>query len=78
MMDADYTASVLYRLAYGYSVRLAGLRGYNATDPRGDRAAIEEEAIRDVVHQHHVRGPADAALVRDAVEDALVGRRPRR
>jgi hypothetical protein len=77
-IDDDYTAAVLYRLADGYAVRLAGLRGYSATDPRGDRDAIEAEAIRDIIHQYRVAGPADEAIIREAVEDALVGRRPRR
>jgi hypothetical protein len=76
-MRDDDTTSTLYRLAYGHAARPAGLRGHGATDPRGDRAVIQAEAIRDVVQQHRVRGPAEA-IVREAVGDALVGRRPRR
>src|SRR4051812_11651406 len=53
--------------------------GYSATDARGDRATIEAEAIRDVIHRHRVAGRADAAYVGEVVvEDAPMGRGPRR
>ena len=78
--DGDFADAILYRMAYGLAADLAEIRRFDhawgracAAGVGGDRQAIEIKVLRQLdVGQ----GPA-AEVVREAVADALEGRRPR-
>ena len=75
----DISESVLYRYAYGLAADLAEARDHrlagrlhNSLGAGGEVPEITAE----VLHRLDIT-PELAALVREAVEDALAGRRPR-
>jgi hypothetical protein len=78
--DLDPSDAILYRMAYGLAADLAEIRRFDhawgwafASNVGGDRRAIEAE-VRDRLDAGQ---GAEAELVREAIGDALEGRRPR-
>jgi hypothetical protein len=81
--DADdaFAESVVYRSAYGLASRLAEAKRFGLSPGRhqrsraggGDAAAILADVARQLGHDPEAPPPA----VRDGVDDALAGRRPR-
>jgi hypothetical protein len=76
----DPSDAILYRLAYGLAADLAEIRRFDhawgkafASGVGSDRRAIEAE----VRARFDAGQGAEAELVREAVADALEGRRPR-
>jgi hypothetical protein len=77
-MDLD--EAVLYRMAYGLAHQLREANVHRGSGRYRSNAAAGgdlETILAEVVKRIHVEGPAGQGLVREAVEDALEGRRPR-
>jgi len=81
----DWLACVLYRRAYELARRLSGARhefgshpGREAKSPAagGPFAAVLAEVVRELGRGRDP-DPAAGAILREGVEDALAGRRPR-
>jgi hypothetical protein len=77
----DFTERILYRLAYGLAADLAEIRRFDhgwgrafASGVGSDSGAILAEVLERLAAAE--QGTA-AEVVREAVEDALAGRRPR-
>ena len=73
-MSDDVFSEVLYRMAYGAATRLA--EEHRQVADWGDASSVAAGILATVSRQLG-RDPVDPE-VRDAVEDALAGRRPRR
>ena len=81
----DWPACVLYRRAYELARRIAGARhefgirpGREGKSPAagGPFAAVLAEVARELGREMDL-DPAAGGIIREGVEDALAGRRPR-
>ncbi len=78
--EDDFTDAIVYRRAYGLAADLAEARSYGMASGRahaskaagGDGQAILVEVLRRL----NLGQGAATAVVREAVADALAGRRP--
>jgi hypothetical protein len=74
--STDPMSCIRYRIAYGEAARLIEMSTYDHSWGRDFAARVENQGERILVEVLRRIGERDLDVVKDAVKDALAGRRP--